>query len=249
MRPSSATLRAGPASTGPGDGNPRWCAASAMKVPNPTSRCGPLEPASATIARCRCSSARSSTRWCNPPSHLATHCLETPCPPAAASSDPPPWTSATAPSTLVALLTLPGRASQGSTRSRALQSRHRASRTWICSYPVSVCRPRSTWLRVNSSAHLPQRAQPPSITCGKESVASASAYLVESMRSTCTTRTSDGSRGRGRRKHTAPPEPSLFLSDLDRTGKPARSGGMRRDSQQTRATTTAPVDRSRTRLR
>ena len=225
VRHSSATPRAGPSSAGPGDGNPRWCVASAVKVPNRTSRREALEPESATIARCRCNRARSSARRWSPPTHLTTPCLVTPCRRATASSGIPSWTSATAPSTLVTLLTLPGRASHGSTRSRALQSRHRASRTWMCSYLVSVCRPRSTWLRVNSSARLPQRAQTPSIAIGKESVASASAYLVESMRSTCTTRTSDGSRGRGRRKHTAPPEPSPFYPISIELGNPPDQAG------------------------
>ena len=225
VRHSSATPRAGPSSAGPGDGNPRWCVASAVKVPNRTSRREALEPESATIARCRCNRARSSTRRWSPPTHLTTPCLVTPCRRATASSGIPSWTSATAPSTLVTLLTLPGRASHGSTRSRALQSRHRASRTWMCSYLVSVCRPRSTWLRVNSSARLPQRAQTPSIAIGKESVASASAYLVESMRSTCTTRTSDGSGGRGRRKHTAPPEPSPFYPISIELGNPPDQAG------------------------
>jgi len=168
---------------------PQRRAAATAKDEKLTRTAPPRTLGGATIARCLMSPYSSRNRAPSPAIHSRIVSGQTPCRLAASLTRSPPTTAPTAEKTTSTPVTLPGRASHGSTRSRCPHVQQRASATASEMQPTRTCSFRPTRVRISLSVGPSQRPQwkPRSIRCPPSSLTAAStaaSYLVDSMSST-----------------------------------------------------------------
>ena len=137
-------------------------------------------PGAVTMARCRCKLNRSRNRAPSPSTQSCTVSLQTPNRAATTPSASPSNHADTAPNTTSTPVTLPGSASQGSTRSRCPQPPQRAIAMRSTTKLHAACSFRQTRAPVSRGLAAPQRPQlQPARSCCTIELATTSSYLLE----------------------------------------------------------------------
>jgi hypothetical protein len=168
-----------PAITNPSR-TPRRLSASTTNAPNSTSTPAWCAPDGTSHAPRRRSRTRSSARAPSPRTHPLTAARLTPRRRATAAIGSPPFAARAPPTATSADDTIPGRASNGSTRSRWPHSTHPARRTSSTTHPPGRCSFRLRESGVSHSSKLPHKAQrQPARSRHASAPATASAYWVE----------------------------------------------------------------------
>lgn len=168
-----------------GADSPRCRCASPSKLANVSRHRLGAASDLATMARCRNRPNRSRKRAPSPASHSRNVSLQTPVSVATSPRPAPPSHADSAAKTTSTPVTLPGRASQGSTRSRCPHSSHRAIAMLSTRNAEAACSLRSTRTFVSRTLGDAQRAQrQPISNCDTNELARPSSYLLECIWST-----------------------------------------------------------------